>query len=200
MSIIEKTVKSFMNSLSQGHREEPAKKKVTLFFQNQMSASYKSEEMQLQKIIKDNVSPVQDDDDLKLLIYYRNRKLRDLIISNKPKSSQPATSDRHHVVYQYTCTRDGCNSSPKYIGYTSTTVWERFGMHTQTGSIKKHLQDIHQIDRIPRKDLIKDVTILRSCPSKRDLMFTEAILIKSEKPSLNSQAEGCDRLLKLFKH
>ena len=200
MSIIEKTVKGFINGVNQRHQKEPKKKKIMLFFQNQMSASYKSEEMQLQKIIKENVTPVQDDDDLRLLIYYRNRKLHDLIICNKPKSPQTATSDRHHVVYQYTCTRDGCNSSPKYIGYTSTTVWERFGMHTQSGSIKKHLQEIHQIDRIPRKDLIKDVTILRSCPSKRDLMFTEAILIKSEKPSLNSQAEGCDRLLKLFKH
>jgi hypothetical protein len=200
MSVIEKTVKSFINSKTQRAQTEPAKKKITIFFQNQMSASYKSEEMQLQQIIKENVTPVKGSDEVKLLIYYRNRKLRDLIISNKAKSPHPATSDRHHVVYQYTCTRDGCNSSPKYIGYTSTTVWERFGMHTQTGSIKKHLHDVHEIVRIPRRDLIKDVTILRSCPSKRDLIFTEAILIKSEKPSLNSQAEGCDRLLKLFKH
>ena len=163
--------------------------------------NHKTEENQLEQIVHRNIQPVATTEEIKLLIYYRNRKLKDLFIRNKPRTQNATISDRHHVVYEYTCNRDGCSSSPKcYVGYTTATVWERFGMHTQTGSIKKHLIEDHDINRIPRRDLIKDVKILRSCSSRRDLVFTESILIKMEQPALNSQAEGCDRLLKLFKH
>jgi hypothetical protein len=201
MSLIEKTVNNFIRQKMQEIPMEDANRtEIKLFYQNQMSAHYKLEEKQLQSIIKKHVTPAQENSELKLLIYYKNPKLRDILMRNRPKSLNPATSDRHHVVYEYTCARDGCNATPKYIGYTTSTVWERFGMHTQTGSIKKHLQEVHDIQRIPRRDLIKDVSILKTCSSKRDLIFTEAILIKTENPSLNSQAEGCNRLLKLFKH
>ena len=94
----------------------------------------------------------------------------------------------------------GCNSNHKYIGYTTCTVAERFRMHTQAGSIKKHLTEVHGMNRIPKKDLINCTKILRSCDSIGRLRMTEAMLIKDMKPTLNSQEEGCDRLLKIFKH
>ena len=109
-------------------------------------------------------------------------------------------SSRHHVVYSYSCNIDGCNSSQNYIGYTTCTVDERFRMHTQAGSIKRHLNTAHGINRVTKKDLISNVKILESCSNKGKLRMTEAICIKELKPNLNSQEEGCDRLLKIFKH
>ena len=44
------------------------------------------------------------------------------------------------------------------------------------------------------------VKILYSDSSVGQLRMTEAVLIKDLKPSINSQEEGCDRLLKIFKH
>jgi hypothetical protein len=201
MTLIDRTINNFVKQKVLKNPSIIPKRQIQLFFQNQMSINYKIEEKQLEQIVLRNIQPVAATEEIKLLIYYKNRKLKDLFIRNKTPSPDVDTSDRHHVVYEYTCSRDGCSSSPKcYVGYTTATVWERFGMHTQTGSIKKHLVDNHNINRIPRRDLIKDVKILRTSSSKRDLIFTEAILIKTERPALNSQAEGCDRLLKLFKH
>ena len=93
----------------------------------------------------------------------------------------------------------GCNS-PLYIGYTTCTLYDRFGMHTQNGSIKKHLAEAHNIQRIPRRELLESTEVLATCNIKRKLVMTEAIFIKDMKPALNSQDEGCNRLLKIFKH
>ena len=144
-----------------------------------------------------NVKPVNPNDTVSLRIYYRNKKLKNLFIRNKSSSAE--ISDKHHVVYLYTCNQEGCNSS-KYIGYTTCTVGERFRMHTQNGSIKNHFLEVHNVVRLPKKQLIECVSILSSNSSLGRLRMTEAVLIKDMKPSLNSQDEGCDRLLKIFKH
>ena len=104
------------------------------------------------------------------------------------------------MVYAYSCTLGGCNSSSKYIGYTTCTVDERFGMHAQNGSIKKHLIEVHNITRTSKNDLIACTKVLGKSNFKGRLRMLEAVLIKDLKPSLNSQEEGCDRLLKIFKH
>ena len=73
-------------------------------------------------------------------------------------------------------------------------------MHTQTGSIKNHIRDFHGEARVTRQQLTECVKVLCMNNSVGYLRMTEAILIKEIKPSLNSQEEGCDRLLKIFKH
>ena len=160
-----------------------------------MTPNYKNDEQQLQRIVSSNVSTARDNQNLRLLIYYRNRKVRNLFIRNKTRDPNASTSDRHHVVYQYSCNREGCNAST-YIGYTTTTIWDRFATHT---SIKNHLREAHSINRIPRKDIIKDVSILRTCSTRRDLIFAEALSIKEHNPSLNGQEEGSKKILWIFK-
>jgi len=202
MNFIEENVKKFLESKF-SHREagNDTDNKINLYYCNQMTSSYKMEEKRLRKIVEDNITPAHDRDQLSLIIFYRNKKLRNLLISNKPKSTSGNISDRHHVVYQYTCNIDGCNAGQNfYIGYTACSVWERFRMHTQNGSIVKHLAEHHAVHKPPRKQLVDNVTILRSANDKRDLIYLEAVLIKESKPPLNSQNEGCDRLLKIFVH
>ena len=58
----------------------------------------------------------------------------------------------------------------------------------------------HVTSTIARRELLEDTKMLRRCQERRTLIMTEAVLINEEKPSLNSQAEGCDRLLKIFIH
>ena len=62
------------------------------------------------------------------------------------------------------------------------------------------MRDIHGIDKITTAELLQNVTILKQCNNKRELMFYEALFIKSLKPTLNSQTEFSDKLLKIFKH
>ena len=86
-----------------------------------------------------------------------------------------------------------------YIGYTTCTVGERFKMHAQIGSIKKHLNEKHNI-QVRKNDMVKNVEILGKSNNVSYLRMLEAVLIKDLKPNLNSQEEGCDKLLKVFKH
>jgi len=198
MDIIDSTVQEFVNRLNSDN-PPTTNNKIKLYYESQMCSNYKIEEKQLRNIINSNVKPNIEDTVISLEIFYRNRKLRNLFIRNKPVKTNEI-SDRHSVVYRYTCDKEGCNASQTYIGYTTCTISDRFKMHAVNGSIKTHLIQVHGINKIPKTDLIKCVDILRQCTSRQELLMTEAILIKDMKPSLNSQQEGCDRLLKVFKH
>ena len=57
---------------------------------------------------------------------------------------------------------------------------------------------VRQRTRVPREELLKDVTVVARCNDRRRLIKTEAIIIKEEGPALHTQAEGYDRLLKIF--
>jgi len=73
-------------------------------------------------------------------------------------------------------------------------------MHSYNGSIKRHLRDHHGITEIGGVTLLENVKVLRSCTDARELFMMEAMMIKDLKPNINAQDEGCDRLLKVFKH
>ena len=200
MDTIDKTVNQFIKSKYSGKECDLKPEHIQLYFQNQMTTNYKVEERQLEDIIKKHVHTTNEEKVLKLSIYYKNKKLKNLFIKNNIANNNNDHTQRHHVVYQYTCDQGGCNTPHQYIGYTTCTLHERFKMHTQTGSIKRHLQECHAIPKIPRKQLLAATKILKYCPKRRNLIMTEAVLIKDLKPNLNSQEEGCDRLLKIFKH
>jgi len=200
MAVIDDTIKKFLSGKIVDKTTDPTASKINFYYRNQMNSNHKIEEKRLKKIIEDNVTATQQGDTVSLIIYYNNRKLKNLLIKNKPHSTPKTTQERDHVVYQYTCNLEGCSAGRSYIGYTTCSIWERFRMHTQTGSIVKHLADQHSVHKPSRKQLVENVTILKSCADRRDLIYTEAVLIKELKPALNSQNEGCDRILKLFVH
>jgi hypothetical protein len=104
-------------------------------------------------------------------------------------------SDR--VVYQYECTKDGCNAA-SYIGYTISSLAKRFYMHVQTGAIHIHNQSIHNCKPFT-KSLLETTRVLYKGSTKNDLTIAEALLIKNQKPRLNQQDEGHTRILRIFK-
>ena len=68
-------------------------------------------------------------------------------------------------------------------------------------SIMSHLRETHGVSgTIHRRDLLASTSILRTVPDKRKLVLSEAIHIKVDKPSLNAQNEGADKILNIFKH
>ena len=200
--VVENIINSFINSkVMKVEANSQEKTDVTLYFESQMTQNYKQDENQLKAIINSNIRPVAVNDRVKLIIYYKSRKLKNLFIKNNMHNSNQGVSSRHHCVYQYSCDQAGCNSSQTYIGHTTCSILARFRMHTQnSSSIKKHLQSSHQIQRISTNELLPNVKVLKYSSNKRDLLITEALLIKSLKPSLNSQTEFSDKLLKIFIH
>ena len=198
MEIIETTIKQFLNSLTKPKSQNESEDEINFYFQNQMTSNYKAEEEKLRKIVHKHISSVSPDSRINLQIYYKTKKTKNLFIKNNMHENIDSNR-RHHVVYQYTCSRAECNFS-KYIGYTTCSLHERFKMHTQNGSIIKHLRTSHKIQKVPRKDLLENTSVLATVMDRRKLIMTEAVFIKERKPNLNSQAEGCDRLIKIFVH
>ena len=80
------------NDLNSGHvtnanpnnEQQTSDKTIKLFYRNQMTSCYKQTEKELQKIIRDNIKPSENTSNIKLRIYYKNRKLKNLFIKNNP--------------------------------------------------------------------------------------------------------------------
>ena len=124
-----------------------------------MTSNHRVEEQKLSNIFDRHVKPVSDEVKVKLTIYYKTKRLSNLFIKNKMVVNEDPSS-QNHVVYQYSCNRAGCSSST-YIGYTTCSLWERFRMHTQNGSIIRHLSEAHGVSRIPRREFLEDTKVLR---------------------------------------
>lgn len=192
MAVIDNTISKFIEKQLQAqHTQENNKEVIKLFYESQMTSNYKVEEQQLQSIIKHNITPATNCE-LKLFIYYKNKKLKNIVIRNKYHKPE----EEFNVVYRYTCKIDGCNSS--YIGYTEATLTERMRNHTQHGSIIKHLQENHSIMKRKTRELLESVEVIGRANTKNELLIMEALKIKEEKPKLNGQEEGRDRILKIF--
>ena len=163
---------------------------IKLFYKNQMTGTYKMTEKEINKIITQNVKP-NSDAKLKLFIYYKNKKLRQLFIKNNPQKS----NESHHVIYKYTCDQAQCTAAhANYIGHTTTTLKERFKQHS---SIKKHFQSIHKRN-ITGSEMMKNVEVLCRASDKRTLSILEALMIQKLKPLINLQVGDFNRTLKMF--
>ena len=164
---------------------------IKLYFRNQMTNTYKQVERELKKIVYDYVTE-EENKELKILIYYRNKKLKNLLIKN----NMHKPNDDFNVVYKYSCDQVPCTEAQScYIGYTTTTVKERFKQHA---SIKKHFRTVHNRN-ITGSEMIKNVSILAHVNNKIDLILTEALLIKEHGPVINIQTDDFNRTLKIFK-
>jgi len=200
MKIIDETVQKFMDKIY--NNTSPAavpNEKISIYYESQMTSYYKTEERRLKEIIYSNVLPSDESKLIQVIIYYRNRKMKNLFIKNRTFIKE-GVANKYGVVYRFVCKNDGCHPGNDYIGYTTCTLSERFRMHTFNGSIKKHLIEHHHFNKIHKAELLETTEILRHCRSKRELIMTEAVLIKQHRPRLNAQDEGADRILKIFKH
>ena len=139
-----------------------------------------------------HLKAIRDDTKLKLILHYETQKTKSLFTKKKKKKKKTinikSISEGHNVVYRWTCERDDCNSTPQsYIWLYMFTVKKHFRTQThQSSSIKKHLQDVHGIDRVTTTAaLVQGVEILRSAADRRDLLYGESLLIKSWQPGLS---------------
>jgi hypothetical protein len=191
--LVDTNIKQFLNNktnrLQQTSSELPP---VIFYYRNQYTSNAKPEEDQLRKLLAKHVYPSAEHQDLQLRIFYKNKKLKSLFISNKIYKSNA----KSHVVYQFACPRDGCNST-KYIGYTTCSLAKRFYTHVQTGSIRDHNRTVHSTKPLTQA-LLSSTTVLYHGTNKNDLTIAESLLIQQLRPDLNQQDEGMKRVLKIF--
>ena len=169
----------------------------TVYYCNQMSSAYKTDERILKSIVTNNTRCTHPDDTLKLVIYYTNRKTSSMVMKNNLTSS-PDPLRQTNVVYSYKCTIGDCAlQNVNYIGETTTTLSKRISGHLQTGAPKQHTLTAHNTD-LSRLQMVQNTTILYHASDFHRLTIMEALLIRQDKPIINLQDTGTIRTLQLF--
>ena len=68
---------------------------IQLFYRNQFHREYKKDERALRDIIKNNITPVDPDQQVKLVIYHKNKKTSSLVMRNNPAPRQEKIKERN---------------------------------------------------------------------------------------------------------
>ena len=95
---------------------------IKLYFRSQFTnkENDKVEEKELKTIIDKDVQHHDKDKHVKFLIYYKNRKVKNLFIENKTNIKSTNISEKYNVIYKYTCDRAPCNVTHTcYIGHST---------------------------------------------------------------------------------
>ena len=155
----------------------------------------------MKKIIRDNVTVKQSNNRLRIIIYYKNLKSCNLVMRNNLGKKPERLLSKCSLVYQFTCPEDECIHSISrqcYVGQTVCSLSRRLSNHLQNGAIKEHFDIVHH-KKITRK-VLEDNTIIRYVERDRQrLLLLEALIILLERPVLNQQFTGMNRVLTLFK-
>ena len=92
-----------------------------------------------------------------------------------------------NVLYQFDCPSEDCRlQKHNYVGYTCTTLSRRLTMHKQTGTLKSHMRDKHNI-ALTRQHLVENTTIIHTNRDPRRIEIIEAIYIRDHAPNINEQ-------------
>ena len=161
-----------------------------LYYQNSMSQAYKADEKALRAIVRRHCKPVSPGDQLRLIIFYRNPKTRSLLMNNNPTRDKSLLK-QSNVIYSYNCSIGGCalRQNCKYIGHTTTSLSRRITMHLQNGGPKTHTETYHD-QRLTRKEMLENTTIIDRADNVRLLHVLEAIYIREEDPAINRQVNA----------
>ena len=162
---------------------------IKLYYQGSMSTAYKKDEKILRDIVSKNCIPTKADDKIKLIIFYKNPSISNLVMSNnlsKDTSALKATN----IVYEYQCPLGDCarRNNSSYIGHTTTTLSRRITMHLQNGAPDKHTQTNHNT-RLTRSMLVENTSIIAKCTNRKKLMVLEAVCIRDRDPLINRQMD-----------
>ena len=177
-------------------------KTITIFYCNQINSNYKQDETCIRRILKQNISPVETDNKIKVIIYYNKFKTANLVLCNNPSKNRDKVAQTN-VVYEFKCpfrNSDSCLNST-YIGQTTTSLSRRLTCHItdKNSSIKIHL-DTHDKKDIPlRKILVDSTEIVFQTNDLRRLLVVEALNIKTKNPTINKiNFKRSDNVLLVF--
>ena len=90
MATIDSTINKFMAKLNVVDEPPSTSEQhptIELFYRNQMSSMHKQEEKNLKLIVQNCLQP-RNNANIKLHIYYKNKKLSNLFIKNNPHASK----------------------------------------------------------------------------------------------------------------
>ena len=171
----------------------------TIFYKNYMNYKYRQDEKSIKDVIKSNVTLKNKNDRIKILIYYKSTRTKELFMKNN-LSPKPRDLSKTNVIYDFECQKDECKHLPpakrRYTGLTTCTISRRLSYHLQNGAILKHSKT-HK-DKLTRNEIVEWTKIRYREGDVNRLEILEALIILHEDPIINQQDTGKKRILKLY--
>ena len=153
----------------------------------------KLDERTLSNILHQHVMPTGTDQKMKLISYFRPKKLGSCFSTRPPKIDP----DRVTVVYQFSCTEVGCQAT--YIGHTACTLRKRISQHIYSiSAIHKHYINDHLLSCVP-VNFTDNFIVLQNFPNICELRIAAVILIKEKSPIINVKYNEMYNSLNLYK-
>ena len=163
-----------------------------------MNYHYRKDEKVLKDLIRDNVT-MRENNRLKLVIYYKNRKTRDLVMKNNLGNNVRELA-RTNVIYDIDCRKGDCEHLPlrnrSYSGLTTCTMSRRLTFHLQDGAVQRHHLAVHK-EKVTRKEIEACTKIRYQENDTNRLEILESLIIHFEDLVINRQDTGKARELKL---
>ena len=126
---------------------------------------------------------------LKLLIYYKIPKIKNLIMKNNLGKTAVPDEEKSHLVYEFKCQEGQCSAlNNSYIGMTTCTLKNRLSKHRYQGAIFSHFHTVHKKNP-DLNTLLKCTKILYLCNHPIILPIIEALFIRKSKPNMNGKNE-----------
>ena len=164
-----------------------------------MNSEYQKDEKMLKDLIRDNVT-MKENQKLKLVIYYKSRKTRDLVMKNN-LGNKVRELAKTNVIYDINCQKGGCEHLPRrnsrYSGLTTCTLSRRLTFHLQDGAVQRHCIQKHE-EKVTRKEIELFTKIRYQERDTNRLEVLESLIIYFEDPEINKQDTGKVRILKLY--
>jgi hypothetical protein len=198
LAVMDDTIMKFMDKKFRSPDNSNSNSEVVhqLFYQNQMNPQYKLDERVLKDIYREKIRCTDECHKVTLNIYYKNNKVKNLIMKNNITNSTEMLQ-KSNVVYKINCPVENCESpNPYYIGYTECTLTKRLTFHAQSGGPKEHCAQKHNMS-LNRNQLIENTSIIATEQDPTRLKIYEALSILEQNPSLNRQHEIFNTVLKL---
>ena len=193
--LIDKTIRAKLRQLndSQPHSSD-SDSNVNFFVELHNVSNFRRDTKRLKGIMNQHVLPAQNQGSVALTTFYKPMKL-----SSKFSTRQrPSDAEKSSLVYQFLCPEQSCNDVA-YIGYTNQRLITRVQQHRYSSSgICKHYMDMHN-DRPPvQNELINHFKILYRSSDLMSVKIAEAILIKNDRPIINTKYSELYDFLRLF--
>jgi hypothetical protein len=190
ISVIEKVMNKTIESLFTGTHTNQ-KENVNIYYRTFRPIDWEKDKYFLSRVIKQHVLPKEKGKEVKLVLYYKPKKLGNLLHTKV----DVAEEEKHGLVYSFNCPEVGCNAS--YIGYTTNKLLDRISQHkAKLSNIFQHYNKSHR--KTPGDDMAKSFKILFMDTDDRNLRMAEALYIKELKPAINKQFNNLALTLHVF--
>ena len=188
---IENTINKHITKLYEKKQKDTKLEKTKFYLQSYSPKNMKNDQKSINKIINEHITSINKEKEIEVTLYYKPKKIESCFTT---RTKTPET-DKHNVVYQFSCPEDSCNAS--YIGYTTNTLLTRAKQHKYAPSkINKHYSEDHQ--KTPDNSILQSFKVLYQDSDEINVRIGEAIYIKNFKPKINVKYNEISNFLKIF--